>query len=141
MTTAARILAMAIVVLAGSAQAGERAKIENVRREWQNAYGAIIYTVLADVKNVSAAPLQYVKVRVELRDKNGKLVVQRDGYNAGAEILEVVIEGADAESPEQRLHQVKPIPPGGTDLVRLSLDKSDIGKPFRTTTLTLVEVH
>ena len=138
--TAARTLAL-LVALAGTAHAGERARIENVRTEWQNAYGAIIYTVLADVKNVSDAPLQYVKVQVELRDKNGKMVVQRAGYNAGAEILEVVIEGADAESPEQRLKQVKPIPPGGTDLIRLSLDKSDIGKPFRTTSLNLVEVR
>jgi hypothetical protein len=139
--TSARILALVIVVLAGSAHAGERARIENVRTEWQNAYGAIIYTVLADVKNVSDAPLQYVKVRVELRDKNGNVVAQRGGYNAGAEILEVVVEGADAATPEQRLQQVKPIPPGGTDLIRLSLDKSDIGKPFRTTSLHLVEVR
>jgi hypothetical protein len=118
-----------LLALAGTTHAEERARIENVRTEWQNAYGAIIYTVLADVKNVSDAPVQYVKVRVELRDKNGNVVAQRAGYNAGAEILEVVIEGADADSPEQRLRQVKPIPPGGTDLIRLSLDKTDIGKP------------
>jgi hypothetical protein len=140
MTALARMVAL-IIVVAASVQAGERARIENVRTEWQNAYGAIIYTVLADVKNVSDAPLQYVKIRVELRDKNGTVVVQRDGYNAGAEILEVVIEGVDAESPEQRLRQVKPIPAGGSDLVRLSLDKSDIGKPFRTTSVTLVDVR
>jgi hypothetical protein len=80
-------------------------------------------------------------VKVQLRDKQGKTVAERIGYNAGAEVLEVVIEGEEAEPPEQRLQRVKPIMPGGTDLVRISLDKTDIGKPFRTTNVVLVEVR
>ena len=132
---------LACCVLATAARAGERARVEDVKTEWQNAYGAIIYTVLAHVKNVSVAPIQYVRVKVELIDKNGKTVAERVGYNVSAEVLEVVIEGAEAAAPEQRLSQVKPIAPGASDLVRISLDKTDIGKPFRKTNVVLVEVR
>jgi hypothetical protein len=135
------IAAILCCSLAAAASGGERARIEDVKTEWQNAYGAIIYTVLAQVQNVSDAPIQYAKVKVELIDKNGKTVAERVGYNVGAEVLEVVIEGAEAEAPEQRLSQVKPIAPGARDLVRISLDKTDIGKPFRTANVVLVEVR
>lgn len=127
-----------LLLLVGAARAEERARLENIRMEWQNAYGAIIYTVLADVKNVSDAPVVYARVKVALFDKDGKLVVEREGYNAGAEVLEV--EGLPG-SPEDKLKRVKPIAPGATDLLRLSLDKADIGKPFRTTKVELIEVR
>ena len=120
------LLGLTVLLFAARVQSEERARIENVRMEWQNAYGAIIYTILADVRNVSSAPLQYVKVKVELVDKNGRLVAERGGYNAGAEVLEVVVEGEDTQTPEERLRNVKPIAPGTTDLVRISFDKSDI---------------
>ena len=68
--------------------AQQRAQLESIKTEWQNAYGAIIYTVLANVKNVSDAPIAYVKVKVQLFDKDGKLVAERAGYNAEAEILD-----------------------------------------------------
>ena len=58
-------------------------------------------------------------------------VAQRDGYNLGAEILD--------EKPAD-LDKVKPIPPGGTDNLRLWIDKADIPRPFRTSKLTVVEV-
>ena len=127
-------------LLASSAVAGaqERARLEDIKTEWQNAYGAIIYTTLANVKNVSDAPLAYAKVKVELFDKDGKPVVARSGYNVGAEILGV------EELPgsfEDKLKRVKPIAPGGTDLVRISFDKADIGKPFRTAKVELIEVR
>lgn len=137
----ATLAALAVFAVAHAAAADERARIENIKTEWQNAYGAIIYTVLAQVKNVSTTPIQYAKVKVELVDQHGQTVAERTGYNAGAEILEVVIEGAEAEAPAQRLSQVKPIAPGASDLVRISLDKTDIGKPFRTTNMNLVEVR
>jgi hypothetical protein len=136
-----QLLILTVVVLAARAHGAERARLENIKTEWQNAYGAIIYTVLADVKNLADTPVQYVKVKVELVDKNGKVVAERFGYNAGAEVLEVVIEGDDAQTPEQRLQQVKSIAVGRSDLVRISFDKTDIGHPFRTTNVTLAEVH
>jgi hypothetical protein len=133
-----RVALLALVILSAAAQAQERAQLADVKTEWQNAYGAIIYTALATVKNVSDAPITYTKVKVELFDKNGKPVAERVGYNVGAEILGV------EELPgsfEDKLKRVKPIPPGGTDLVRISLDKADIGKPFRSAKVTLVEVR
>lgn len=138
---AVHLVIPAVILLVTSAGGDERARIDNMKTEWQNAYGAIIYTVLADVKNLSAAPIQYVQVKVELIDKEGKTVAERVGYNAGAEVLEVVVEGGDAETPEQRLKQVKPIAPGASDLIRISFDKTDIGKPFRKTNVVLVEVR
>jgi hypothetical protein len=138
-----KLLLTALLVLSfvvGNAGADERARLDNVKTEWQNAYGAIIYTVLAEVKNVSAAPIRYVKVKVELVDKDGKTVAERVGYNAGAEVLEVVVEGA-AKDPAENLKQVKPIAPGATDLVRISFDKADIGKPFRKANVSVVEVR
>jgi hypothetical protein len=136
----AAVIALILALLGGtvrSARGGDRAVLENVRSEWQNAYGAIIYTVLADVKNVSDGPLQSVRVKVELLDKNGQPVVARLGYNVGAEIL----DDEGGRSVEERLKKVKPIAAGGTDLVRISLDKSDIGKPFRRAQVSIVEVH
>jgi len=75
---------------------------------------------------------------VQLFDKDGKLVAERAGYNAEAEILDT--EGFGG-SFEDKVKLVKPIAPGGTDLFRLSLDKADIAKPFRTAKVELVEVH
>jgi hypothetical protein len=128
----------ALLYCVGSAAADDRVRLENIRTEWQNAYGAIIYTVLADVKNVSDSPVVYAKVKVELFDKNGKPVAEREGYNVGAEVLGV--EGLPG-SVEDKLKRVKPIAPGATDLLRLSLDKADIGKPFRTAKVELIEVR
>lgn len=132
------VAAGVLLLFASVAGAEERARLENVKTEWQNAYGAIIYTALANVKNISDAPISYAKVKMELFDKDGKLVVERTGYNVGAEILGV------EELPgsfEDKLKRVKAIPPGGADLVRLSLDKADIGKPFRTAKVELIEVR
>ncbi len=134
----AALVAAALLLIAAAARAEDRARLDNVKTEWQDAYGAIIYTALANVQNTSSAPIAYVKVKVELFDKDGKSVAERVGYNVGAEIL-----GLD-ELPgsfDDKLKRVKPIPPGGTDLVRISLDKADIGKPFRSAKVTLVEVH
>lgn len=132
------LVAGALLLFAGLVRAEDRARLENVKTEWQNAYGAIIYTALANVENTSTTSLTYAKTKLALFDKDGKLVAERVGYNVGAEIL-----GLD-EVPgsfEEKLKRVKPIPPGGTDLVRISLDKADIGRPFRSATLTLIEVR
>ncbi|HVO26496.1 MAG TPA: DUF3426 domain-containing protein [Candidatus Margulisiibacteriota bacterium] len=133
----AAVLAV-LLFLTGTTLAQERVRLENIKTEWQDAYGAIVYTVLANVKNVSDAPVAYVKVKVQLFDKDGKLVAERAGYNAEAEILDT--EGFGG-SFEDKVKLVKPIVAGGTDLFRLSLDKADIGKPFRTTKVELVAVR
>lgn len=133
-----RCAALAIVLLGIPAGAGERARLEDVKTEWQNAYGAVVYTVLATVRNLSDIPIQYAKVKVELFGRDGKAVAERIGYNVGAERLE---EETAPGGIEEKLKRVKPIAPGGTDLFRMSLDKADIGKPFRKTNVVLVEVR
>jgi hypothetical protein len=128
-------LALALLVgttLASRAAAADTVVLEGVKTEWQNLYGAIVYAASATAHNRGAAPVRAVKVRLALYDKDGKLVAQREGYNLAAESLEEAPGGLD---------KVKPIPPGGSDPVRLSLDKSDIGKPFRTATLTVIDTR
>lgn len=125
--------AIAVVALvACRAGAAETIVLEGVKTEWQNLYGAIVYAATATVHNTGGAPVRAVKVRLELFDKDGKPVAQREGYNLAAESLD--------EAPDS-IDKVKPIAPGGTDPVRLSLDKGEIGRPFRTAKLTVLDVR
>lgn len=128
MTRAA--LALALLCLAGQARAAAPATLSDVKTEWQNLYGAIVYTATAQVTNTGATALPYVKVRLQLLDKHGTVVAERIGYNLAAEAL---------DTDPKAVGTVQPIPPGASNPVRLSLDKSEIGKPFRTATLTIVE--
>ena len=126
------VIASTLAALASCVGAAETVTVENPKFEWQNLYGAILYAASATAHNTGGAPVRAVKVRLELYDKDGHLVAQREGYNLAAEILE--------ETPA-KLDTVKPIPPGGSDPVRVSIDKSEIGKPFRTAKLVVVEVQ
>jgi Protein of unknown function (DUF3426) len=127
---------IAVVILCATvstpARAADTVVLESVKTEWQNLYGAIVYGASATAHNTGSAPVRAVKVRLELYDKSGQLVAQRDGYNLAAERLQ--------DAPTS-IDQVKPISPGGSDPVRLSIDKSDIGRPFRTAKLVVVEVR
>jgi hypothetical protein len=129
-----RVLPVLLVcaALAAPARAADTVVLEGVKTEWQNLYGVIVYGASATAHNTGSAPVRAVKVRLELYDKDGKLVAQRDGYNLAAEQLQ--------DTPN-KLDQVKPIAPGGSDPVRMSLDKSDIGRPFRTAKLIVIEVQ
>ena len=126
------VIASTLAALASCVGAAETVTVENPKFEWQNLYGAILYAASATAHNPGGAPVRAVKVRLELYDKDGHLVAQREAYNLAAEILE--------ETPA-KLDTVKPIPPGGSDPVRVSIDKSEIGKPFRTAKLVVVEVQ
>jgi hypothetical protein len=119
-------------MLAARAGAADDVTLDDVKSEWQNLYGAIVYATSGAVHNTGATPLRAVKVRVELFDKDGKRVAQREGYNLSAEILD--------EKPAD-IDKVKPIPPGGTDSLRLWIDKADIPRPFRTSKVTIVDVQ
>jgi hypothetical protein len=79
-----------------------------------------------------------VKVKLELFNKDGASVASTEGYNLAAETL------GDDSVPgtfEEKLSRATPIPPGGSDPVRISLDKGDIGKPFRKAVVSIVEVR
>ena len=125
------LTALALVLLAHPVNAADDVKLEDVKTEWQNLYGAIVYAASGTIKNSGSTPVRAVKVRIELFDKDGKPVAQREGYNLAAEALD--------EAPGD-IDKVKPIPPGGSDSLRLWIDKGDIPRPFRTAKLTVVEV-
>ena len=119
------------LLFAVAAQAADSVTLDNVTTEWQNLYGAIVYAASGTVKNGGTKPVRAVKVRIELFDKDGKPVTQREGYNLAAESLQ------DAPG---NIDKVTPIAPGGTDNLRLWIDKTDIPRPFRTAKVTVVEV-
>lgn len=104
--------------------------LESARAEWQNLYGAIVYSVSGTVHNGGPRPLRAVRVRLELLDGAGQTVATTEGYNLAAEGLETA-----PDAP------VSPIAPGATDPLRLSLDKSEIGRPFRSVRLTVVRIE
>ena len=120
-----------VMLLAGRAGAADAVTLADVKTEWQNLYGAIVYAASATVRNTGATPVRAVKVRIELFDKDGQPVAQREGYNLSAEVLD--------EKPAD-IDKVKPIAPGATDSLRLWIDKADIPRPFRTSKVTIVEV-
>ncbi len=126
------------VLLAGRAAGAEAAALSNVKTEWQNLYGAILYQASAQVQNTTGKPLRYVKVKLELFDKAGKRVAEQVGYNLAAEIL---ADDAVPGTLEEKLARVKPIAPGGQDALRLAIDKADIPGPFRTAKLSVVEAR
>ena len=127
-----------LLALLATADAADRAALESVKTEWQNLYGVIVYAATANVKNLSAAPLRFVKVKLVLRDKDGNVVAEKLGYNLAAEALG---DDAGADAREKALARVKPIPAAGSDPLRLSLEKEEIGRPFRTAELSIVEAE
>ena len=127
-----------LLALLATADAADRAALESVKTEWQNLYGVIVYAATANVKNLSAAPLRFVKVKLVLRDKDGNVVAEKMGYNLAAEALG---DDAGADAREKALARVKPIPAAGSDPLRLSLEKEEIGRPFRTAELSIVEAE
>lgn len=126
------------LALAVSAHAGERVHLSDVKTEWQNLYGIILYSATAKLENRSSEPVHFVKVKLELFDKNGASVASTEGYNLAAEAL------GDETVPgtfDDKLKRVSPIPPGDSDPLRISLEKGDIGKPFRKAVVSIVEVR
>jgi hypothetical protein len=124
--------------LSASAQGGERVQLSDIKTEWQNLYGIILYSATAQVENRSNEGVRFVKVKFELFDKDGAAVASTEGYNLAAEAL------GDDSVPgtfNEKLERVEPIPPGGSDPLRISLEKSEIGKPFRKAVLSIVEVR
>lgn len=126
------LVPVVVALLAAGAGAADTVKLADVKTEWQNLYGAIVYAASGAIHNTGTTPVRAVKVRVELFDKDGKPVAQREGYNLSAEILD--------EKPAD-IDKVKPIAAGGTDSLRLWIDKADIPRPFRTAKVTIVDVR
>lgn len=123
--------AAAPVRVAPGAPGGVRAR--DVTAEWRNLYGVVVYAVNAQLENGGAAPLRAIRVRVDLLDRENAVVASGQGYNLGAEAL--------LDRPTTALDSLPAIAPGGRDPVRLTLDKSEIPRPFTTARLTIVEAR
>ncbi len=130
---------------AGTASAEDPAAIASQRGQWEMSYGAVYYRVFGDVENKSKKPLQYVKLQLDLVDKDGKSLYSTTAYNQKAEVLgEVEGEGADTlkvESPAEKMKRVQPLKPGEKDLFRIGVSKDDIPKKpkFQSYRLKIVE--
>ena len=120
--------------LASRAFAADAAAMGQHKGMWEMAYGDVYYRVVGDVENKSAKPLKYVKLQIDLLDKDGKVVKTLEGYNQKAEFLAGVdaTEGIDtgeaAEPFEKKLARVEAIPAGGKDSFRIGIGKNDIPK-------------
>jgi hypothetical protein len=125
---------IAAIAFATEALGADAAAVGTHKGMWEMAYGDVYYRVVGDVENKSGKPLQYVKMEIDLLDKDGKVVKTLEGYNQEAEFLAGVdaTEGIDtgeaAEPFEKKLARVKPIPAGGKDSFRIGIGKNDIPK-------------
>lgn len=128
-------LALALTFVA---EAGDRVQLSDVKTEWQNLYGIILYSATARIENRSSDPIRFVKAKLEVFDKDGESVAVKEGYNLAAEALD---DDSVPGSFDEKLSRVKPIPAGGSDPIRISLDKTEIGKPFRKAVVSIVEVR
>jgi hypothetical protein len=113
------------------APAGSFVILEQGHSEWQNLYGAIVFAATAMVRNTDRTPHRAVLVRLELIDARGKVVASTQGWNLAAEAL--------ATDPEAKA--ITPIAPGASDPLRLSIDKSEISRPFQIARLSVAAVQ
>ena len=140
---------MAALALAWSigaaAAADESARILEHNGQWELAYGLVYYRVFGKVTNASKEPLKYVKLEIELLDKDGKPVLSRVAYNQKAEgLAEEETEGyVQTKSFEERLAETPPLGAGEEDLFRVGIAKDDIPKnpKFRTYRVRIVEAQ
>jgi Helix-hairpin-helix motif len=125
--------AAAAVPVAVATAATVPVRIEGVTAEWRNLYGVIVYAVNASLVNTGPQPLHAMHVRVDVLDAQGTVVATSDTYNLGAEGL--------LTKPDTALGSLQAIAPGGHDPMRLTIDKTDIPRPFATTRLTVVDAR
>lgn len=114
-----------------TARAESPAEIVEHRGQWEMAYGDVYYRVFGYVQNKSKAPLKYVKVEIELLDKDGKVVLHYQGYNQKAQSLESVegYESAGSQAtPEEKLEKIEASAPGENDLFHVGVGKEEIAK-------------
>ena len=108
-------------------------RVTEITAEWRNLYGVIVYALNARLENAGPAPLRAIRVRLDLVDAHGAVVASRDGYNLGAEAL--------LEEPATAVDTLPAIAVGARDPLRLTIDKTDIPRPFATARLTVVDAR
>jgi hypothetical protein len=119
------------VTVAEDVPAGVR--VSDLAAEWRNLYGVVVYAVNATLANAGAHPLHAIHVRLDLLDASGAVVASTTGYNLGAETL--------LDKPDIAVASLSPVAPGGRDPLRLTIDKTEIPRPFATARLTVVEAR
>ena len=126
-----RWVLVAAIAYAAESFAADAAALGQHKGMWEMAYGDVYYRVVGDVENKSGKPLKYVKLQIDLLDKDGKVVKTLEGYNQKAEFL-AGLDGYDtgeaAEPFEAKLKRVEEIPAGGKDSFRIGIGKEDIPK-------------
>ena len=95
--------------------ANESVTILRHEGKWESGYGAKFYNVVGALKNTSDHALRYVKIRLEARDADGKVIGTTDTYNESAEVLP-----APGIDPQKVLAagKVKPLPAGAEERFR-----------------------
>jgi hypothetical protein len=89
---------------------------------WESGYGVEFYNVVGKVRNTSARPVAYVKLRVDALDVAGKVVGSIDAYNASAESMSAPGAKLDELTAAGK---VKPLGADATDPFRASFLKED----------------
>lgn len=104
---------------------------------WENAYGEKFFQVVGSLTNGGTAPVGAVRVRVELLDASGAVVETFEGWNARAEALGDLDDGAARE----QLRELAPsaIAPGESDRFR-STFLADETPEFRSHRVRVVAV-
>ena len=85
-----------------------------------------LFVISGKLKNRSDLPLHHIRLRFELFDTGGQVVYREEGYNRAAESLMELQEGAVVDGKH---HDVREIPPGGSDTFRMIMIGDEI-PPF-----------
>ena len=131
-----RLVPLLLVLLGPVAcQRGSDAEVLEHHGKWESGYGAKFYNVVGRLKNDTAHPLAYVKLRIDAIDKAGTVVASTETFNESAEVLGVPDVDGWALLAQGKIKQ---LPPGGEERFRGSfLDEET--PPFESYRVTVAE--
>ncbi len=133
-------MAALLVLLGLPALAAEPAvRVLDHAARWESGYGSTWYSIVGRLKNAGAAPVAYVKLRLEALDGAGKVVASADAYNESAEAMTVEVEGepGGATAPIAA-PKIKPLAAGAEERFRGGFLKDET-PPFETYRVVVVE--
>jgi len=122
------LLAMSLPVVSSAA---EPVAFVDHKDEWQNVYGFLYYRVIGHVKNASEQPLKYVKLELEVLDKDGKVIARQVGYNQQAQFLAEEKDATLGAAPEETNQEPEPLAAGADDYFGVGITKGDLPKKAR----------
>ena len=116
-----RLLVLAMAAVAFAAEPA--ARVLEHHGKWESGYGEHFYNIVGQVKNTSARPLTYIKLRIDALDDHQKVVASTETYNESASALAVADLDADAKA-QVRAH-LKPVAPGAEEAFRAGFLKDE----------------